>query len=415
MRALAATISRRSPPVEDVSEAMKPHICFVGLASLPVLAREFSRHGVGGEELQHTLLAKAFRRRGYRVSMIVADYGQEDGAVWDGITTYKAYRVSAGLPGIRFFHPRWSGLWSAAKRANADVYYASCASMQIGELAMYARLHGRKLIFRIAHDDDCDPRRSLSRLDSRRLHRLVHAKLYHYGVRHADAILAQSVRQQAAMRAHFGLDTTLATMLVEPASKHLGYEQRDISLLWVNNIRPFKRADLFLELCRLNPDIPAHMIGGCLARNADLYEQTRRSAEAIAHLRFHGRVPYHEVNDFYERARLFVNTSDAEGFPNSYLQAWMRGTPVVAFFDPDGLIEREGLGCTVHSLDEMRAAVRELLGDPVRWSALSERCRAYMAREYSEENILRPYIAVISQLTRQHQNALAGVRREDHT
>ena len=64
-----------------------PHVCFVGLGNLPVLAPEYSDRPAGGEELQHTLLARALARRGWRVSMIVADYGQADEAVWDGVKT----------------------------------------------------------------------------------------------------------------------------------------------------------------------------------------------------------------------------------------------------------------------------------------------------------------------------------------
>jgi hypothetical protein len=45
-----------------------------------VLSRAYSRHGVGGEQVQHTLLARALARRGHEVSMVVADYGQADAA-----------------------------------------------------------------------------------------------------------------------------------------------------------------------------------------------------------------------------------------------------------------------------------------------------------------------------------------------
>ena len=50
------------------------------------------------------------------------------------------------------------------------------------------------------------------------------------------------------------------------------------------------------------------------------------------------------IDALYDRAKVLVNTSDVEGFPNSYLQAWIRGVPVVTLIDPDGVIEREGLG-----------------------------------------------------------------------
>jgi hypothetical protein len=78
-----------------VAQQSAPTICFVGLGNLPVLAREYGHHRVGGAELQQTLLAKALAAQGYDVSMVVADYGQPDGATWDGIKTYKAYRPAA--------------------------------------------------------------------------------------------------------------------------------------------------------------------------------------------------------------------------------------------------------------------------------------------------------------------------------
>ena len=104
-----------------------PRICFVGLKNLGLLAPEYGRLGTGGAELQQTLLARALARRGFPVSMVVADYGQSDGAVWNGVQTYKAFRPEQGIPVLRFIHPRWTGLWSALARADADIYYTSCA------------------------------------------------------------------------------------------------------------------------------------------------------------------------------------------------------------------------------------------------------------------------------------------------
>ena len=138
-------------------------ICFLGLDNLPVLSPEHREHYVGGESVQQTLLARALTARGHEVSMVTADYGQADGAVWEGIRVHKAYRPAAGLPVLRFVHPRWSGLWSALARADAQLYYTSCAGMQVALLALFCARRGRRFVFRSASDSDCDPSKLLIR------------------------------------------------------------------------------------------------------------------------------------------------------------------------------------------------------------------------------------------------------------
>src|SRR5882762_6039842 len=107
-------------------------ICFVGLDNLPVLDPEYRQHHIGGESVQQTLLGRALARRGHDVSMVVADYGQTDGMKREAIRVLKAYRPDAGIPVLRFLHPRWTGMWSALERADADLYYTSCAGMHVG-------------------------------------------------------------------------------------------------------------------------------------------------------------------------------------------------------------------------------------------------------------------------------------------
>jgi len=363
-------------------------VCFVGLDNLPVLSREHNHHGIGGEQVQHTLLARALVRRGVPVSMVVADYGQPDPAVIDGVHLHRAHGLHEGLPVLRFFHPRLTGLWRALGRADAQVYYVSTASAQLGIVAAFARLHARRVVFRIAHDLDCDPQRLLIRLWRDR-------KLYEWGLRRADVVLAQSEQQRAALRVHYGLDSRVAAMLVEPAARDVDFEDRDLPVLWVNNLRPFKRPDLALALAERLPRWRLHMIGGPQSGYEELFDTTRRSAADLPNLVFHGRVPYHDVNDHYERARVFVNTSDSEGFPNSYLQAWRRGVPTVSFFDPDGLIRRYGLGHAATSLEDMAAAVDRLAGQADEWRAASQRCRQFMDERYGEDTVLQPYVEAL--------------------
>jgi len=354
------------------------------MGNLPVLAPEYNHHPIGGEQVQQTLLARALAARGHRVSMVTADYGQPEGAQWSGVTVHKAYALGAGLPVIRFVHPRWTGVWSAMKRADADVYYVSCSGAIVGQVVMFCRRFGRKAIFRVASDADCARETLLMKYWRDK-------KLYEYGLRRAH-VLVQSARQQELLARNYGVSSYLARMLVESSGASRPFASRDMPVLWVNNIRWLKRPDLFFELAGALPELRFYMAGGGVPGEMDFFERAARDARAHPNLSMLGRVPYHEAQALYGRARVLVNMSDIEGFPNSYLQAWAAGTPVVAFFDPDGLIAKEGLGYAVSSMEGMRNAVRKLATDEREWRAASERCHAFMAREYGEDAVLQPYI-----------------------
>jgi glycosyltransferase involved in cell wall biosynthesis len=367
-------------------------ICFVGLANLPVLAPEFEQHGVGGAELQQTLLAKALARRGFQVSMVVGDYGQQDGAVWSGVQTYKASKPMEGVPVLRFVHPRWTKLVAALRRAAADVYYVSPAGVQVGQVALWARRNRRRMVLRVASDADCDPRRLLISFWRDR-------KLYEYGLRRADAILAQSIRQQELLRSNYGLDSSVVSSLLDIPDSTLPLGERDISVLWVSNMSGLKRPHTFLELAQRLPTLTASMVGGAQPKTRHLFERVRSAASRVGNVTFHGPLPYRATQRLFDRARVFVNTSEIEGFPNTFLQAWARGIPVVSFFDPDGVIQREGLGRTVASVEEMAAAVHRLAVDPQLWAAASARCLAYTARRYGEDQTIAPYVEALARLT----------------
>ena len=360
-------------------------LCFVGLGNLPVVSPEHKRHGVGGEEVQHTLLARALVRRGFEVSMVVGDLGQPDGLVVDGITLHKAYGPHDGIPVLRFLHPRLTRLRAALQRADADVYYVSCAGMTLGVTVQHAARHGKRVVFRIAHDRDCEPDNLLVKYWRDR-------KIYEWGLRRTDVILAQSVQQQRALRQNYGLTSALAAMLVEPRQKPIAFAERDIDVLWVNNIRNFKRPDLLLALAARLPQLSFHMIGGTQPGHEAQFHEIKARAAALPNLHFHGLVPYHDVNGFYERACVFVNTSDSEGFPNSYLQAWRRGTPTVAFFDPDAVVARRGLGKTVSSMDDMAAEVERYARTEAPWQTTSDACLCFMDMHYGDDKVLAPYI-----------------------
>lgn len=374
-------------------------ICLVGLDNLPVLAPAYGASTVAGEPVQQSLLGCALAKRGHQVSMVIADHGQEDGATFQGVTTFKAYRREAGLPVLRFIYPRWTGMWAALKRANADVYYTSCAGMHVGLVAYFCRQNRKRFVFRVASDSDCDPSRLLVEYARDRW-------LYERGLSRADAVLVQSLFQAQSLEHHYGIRGRLARMLVEEPMMH---SRRDIDVLWVSNIRHLKRPDIILGIAKAMPEVNFHLVGGKLGGEESLYREVRRLADACRNVHFHGALSYAATNAVYSRAKLLVNTSDIEGFPNSYLQAWVRGVPVITLLDPDGVITREGLGFQFASPTQMPAGIRHFLQSSANWKLASERCSAFMAREYGEERVLAPYLETFEEVLRATDKAASSM------
>jgi glycosyltransferase involved in cell wall biosynthesis len=367
-------------------------ICIVGLDSFGMLSRESNAKYIGGEAIQHVLLARAWRDLGHEVSMVVHDEGQGKRCKIDGITAIAAHTRDGGVPGLRFFHPRATRLLSALIAADAQVYYQSPAGAYTGITAWFCRATGRRFIFRVASDSDCEKEHG-------RLEFWRDRKLFNYGLRHADVIAAQTEFQAQLLRENHDLESTVVNMMVEPPRP--GPQLiRDIDVLWVSNLRALKRPELALELARQLPQVKFTVVGGPMPGGLAYYEDMLAAAARLPNVTMLGPVPYAESAKLFDRARIFLNTSSIEGFPNTFLQAWIRGVPVVSFFDPDSLVQRLSLGRIASSLDTMREAIHDLLEGEVDRQIIGRRAREFATREYTT-GVAARYLELLDEKSQQ--------------
>jgi len=352
-----------------------PRICFIEGQGYGVLDSQTRKATTGGESVQHALLAQEFVTRGWTVSMVSRDIGQQDGKMVNGVKVWKTYRQDAGLPYLRFFYPRLTSIWRALGNADADIYFQSCAGLMTGVVARFVSLKDRKMIFRIAHDSDCVPGEQLIGLERDR-------RIYDYGLRRAHMISAQSKRQADTLFKNYGLKSHEVFMAAEIPPDPVDSE-RDIDVLWVNNFRGFKRPELVIDIAKHLPETTFTIIGGKMKGFEDIYDEVEKGASELPNVDFVGAVPYSEVNSYFTRAKLFLNTSDSEGFPNSFLQAWVRRVPVVSYFDPDGLINDRKLGVAVSSQANFHEALGALLSDNELRREMGARARQFVIDTYS--------------------------------
>ena len=362
---------------------LPPKICFIEGSAYAVLDPNVKKASTGGESVQHALLARAFVERGWRVSMISSDLGQEDGTVVGGVTVWKTHTRTGGLPVLRFLYPRLYKNWRALRKADADIYFHSCAGYMTGIVAWFVARRNRKMVFRIAHDTDCVPGEELIKFERDR-------RLYQYGLRRANLISAQSAQQAKALVENYGLESHEVDMSAEIPDDP-DDAARDIDVLWVNNFREFKRPELLIDIARRMPDTRFTMIGGKMKGSEALYDGVKEQAMELGNIDFVGGVPYSDVNAYFERAKLFLNTSDSEGFPNSYLQAWVRRVPVISYFDPDGLINSMEIGVSVESQDAFVEPLTELLADDEKRGKMGHQARQFVIDRYSPQAIAAEY------------------------
>jgi glycosyltransferase involved in cell wall biosynthesis len=364
-----------------------PSICFIAQQAYNVLVPDSSVRHIGGAETQQVILARGLAQRGWRVGMVVFDQGQPDNEVVDGVRLIKSYRPGDGVPGLRFLHPRLSGLWSAMRRADADVYYQRGAESETGLVAMWCRRHRRKFVFALAGHHMLI-RGFSSQLKGRE------ALLNRYGISRADLILVQTAEQQALLRKSFSLEPHIlrnALGRVVHESTSTGPAARDRSgVLWVGRFDPVKRFDWCLDLAELLPDIRFVVVGASNVACPVTRAMEQRAAR-LGNVTLVGYVPPDRMADYYRSARVLLCTSLSEGFPNTFLEAWSCGTPVVSTVDPDGIVQRRGLGSVAGTIAAVGDALRGCERDHSRWCTYSANGLKYV-RQYHDAD------AVVDQL-----------------
>jgi glycosyltransferase involved in cell wall biosynthesis len=366
-----------------VHRSVRPtRICFVAPSAYPVLAGDRSIQRVGGAEVQQCILAREFTRRGYEVSMVCLNHGQPDVAVVDGVTVYRAHTPDEGLPVVRFVHPRLTSIWAAMRRADADIYYQRSAAAMTAFVVAFAKRHGRRSVFAAASDRDFLP-------DTPHVALARDRWLYRWGLNHADHVVAQTPLQQDGFQRSFGRASALIRSCY--ASREANAD-REGPVIWVSNLLPVKRAELFVELAKRLPQYAFRLIGG---GDDERLGALRRIAASVPNLELTGFVPFADIESQFDGAAVLVNTSSNEGFPNTFLQAWSRGLPTVSFFNSQAVHDGAAVSMVSDSLDEMVSHVKRLKEDASLWASISSLARAYFERNLSVADAVDGYESML--------------------
>ncbi len=362
----------------------RPRICFVAHNAFGALSGKFAGH-IGGVERQQSFMARWLADRGYPVSILTWDEGALDGEEINGVRVFNICEKGGGVRGVRFFHPRWTGLIRAMRRADAAIYYQNCGECVTGQVGFWCRINKRRFVYSVASDPDVDP--SLPEMKTMR-----ERILYRYGLRHADRVVVQTRIQQDRLRTAWGIESVLIPM---PGLRDRGREPVSVgapregkgTVLWVGRIDETKRLEWLLGIAKLCPDIRFEVVGQTHGWS-DYSHMLDEQAKVLTNVTRHGYVPPERLPEFYARASVLCCTSRYEGFPNTFLEAWSYGVPVVSTVDPDDLIRGKKLGIVSESIPGLTNGIRRLLGDAELWGLASVNAREYFLARHSPETVM---------------------------
>jgi glycosyltransferase involved in cell wall biosynthesis len=327
----------------------------------------------GGAERYQWLLARALAQRGWSVIVGVrSELEPAQRVVLDGVEF-------VGMQRGQYFGAWYSLL--AAERPDWCFWFGS--THLLGPAVAIARLTGARSLFSAQFDLDARPREALSA-------RPRCWRLYAWGLSWSDRIFVQHRGQYAELPARWRKKTHVIPGIVQVPAGSVAHAARDAYVAWVGMLRQPKRPDLLIDIARRCPSVRFVVCGGASAHRSPPGYSARLIAElaSVPNIDYLGHVAPDRAIDIIGRAALLLSTSEAEGFPSVFLEAWAHGTPVVSLtIDPDHVIARHGLGVKCDGVESASRDIEALLGSVSRREAIAARAREYAANTHGSHAV----------------------------
>lgn len=364
---------------------MGTRVCFVAPHVYGYFAPDAGHTG-GGAERQVHLLSTTLAEH-FDVHVVVGDFGQPRREVRDGVTLHRAYPLQSRqhpLQPVKHFLL----LGEAMRRADADLYIYRGGPRNAGFVYLLTRLLRSKWLVHIASDANIKTRPE--RLSA------VRYWLFNRSIIDADLLVAQSERQQNLLEDCYGAEAEVIPNGYPVASDVPPFEAREY-FLWVGGLHEEeKRVHRYLDLAELLPETKFRLAGP-VATDSDHQAELFERVQSLGNVEMTGAIQPHEIHEQYRHATALVNTSAFEGFPNTFLEAWRQGTPVLGLdVDPKRYLPLQTAdGYANGDLQSLAATCRVLATNPEQWQSWANESRSLFEANLSIDSVADRYADVI--------------------
>jgi len=216
----------------------------------------------------------------------------------------------------------------------------------------------------------------------------LESKYRKYILKNVDYIIGQAKYQDNLLKQNFQRKCDLIIANFHPYPKEKIIKSDKIKILWIANWKKWKQPEIFIALAENLRHIDAEFI--MIGRKVDSSwtKELINRIEKVQNLTYLGEKSLKETNEILAQGDIFVNTSLYEGFPNTFIQAWMRRVVVVSLnVDPDNVLKNNRLGFHSQQFDMMVHDVKELIENKKLRKKIVEKAQQYSFENYSLKNI----------------------------
>lgn len=374
---------------------------------------ELPQFQVGGAQVVTYRLAKEVARRGWEVHLVLDRRPSSPNTqLVDGMIVHRVHYPpadwSTGIKGkVRWYALRVADLLTSGKLAwhsyydlthaladaDAEIYVHVSSGTWTGYVSEFAERLRRPFIFMATHIDDCDLSFSGKLWQGRGEHT---KRQYATGLKRAEAIIVLAAYMRDALPPE--LRSKCHAIFLGAETVHQAPSKRSPPfVLWASGMRTYKRPFEVLDIATDLPDVEFVVCGV-----GPLYEEFRRKAAKLSNVKVMGVVPpFDGMDQLFSQASVTLNTSESEGFPDTFIRSWMHETPVVSVrVDPDEVICSNKLGFhsgspkqAVHDIAELvsNRDLRERMGSWSRRYALD-----HFLLDTMVENHMRLYESLLA-------------------
>ena len=338
----------------------------------------------------------------YRISFLVSEPGPERRAVYGKTEVYTyastppkssmVKRMTRAILGFRPMNPLQEHLY----RLQADIYCGFGASDFTAALGDCCKALGGRFVLFCGSDSDFWP-----------IH-LQHSAIRNaYGVSgegawkamsNADLVITQTRHQSGLLLQRFGKSGSRIANAIDLKNKRPGPGDPTMAsyVLWIGKADNTKRPGLVLELARSMADLPFVMV-----MNRSVPKVWESVVQQLpANVRLLEKIPFSESDKLFEGALVLLNTSEFEGFPNTFLQAGKYGVPVLSLsVDPDEFITQTGCGLVCQNdTTLLQRSLRRLREDRALWQECSKAMTRYVVENHELTACVQELDAALNQV-----------------